>query len=108
MANKITTTDLRADNYVSNTSRYADSAIIYYGDNNLIAFPTYRKPTYTPSAEDKYGVIPPGMEYRPDLVSRQTYGTPDFWWKIMESNNIKDIFDFKAGVTIRLPNDIFA
>jgi len=48
------------------------------------------------------------MEYRPDLVSRDKYGIPDFWWKIMEVNNIKDIIDFKAGRTIVLPENIYA
>ena len=49
-------------------------------------------------------VISPGYEYRPDLISQMVYGSPDFWWKIMEVNSIKDIFDFKAGVNLRIPD----
>jgi len=41
---------------------------------------------------DKYFVVTPGTEYRPDLVSKEAYGAVDFWWKIMEANNIKDNF----------------
>ena len=42
----------------------------------------------------------------PEIVSNKVYGSPDFWWKIMEANNIKDIFDFKTGINIRLPDAI--
>jgi hypothetical protein len=47
------------------------------------------------------------MEYRPDLVSQDKYGLPDFWWKIMEVNGMKDIMDFKAGKTIVLPENVY-
>jgi hypothetical protein len=40
-------------------------------------------------------------------VSLETYGVVDYWWKILEANNMKDIFDFKSGVNIRLPGSIF-
>ena len=48
----------------------------------------------------------PGQEYRPDLVSNRVYGTPDFWWRIMEANNIKDVFEFKAGLNLRIPGSV--
>jgi hypothetical protein len=49
-------------------------------------------------------VITPGVEYRPDLVSYDKYGTPNSWWMILEANGMKDIWDFKSGKTIMLPN----
>jgi len=109
MANKIEIVeDARPiDGYVSSTSRYADSTILRYGDANRLTFDIYKRNVPIRAATDTIAVIPPGMEYRPDLVSNKTYGTPDFWWRIMEVNNIFDIFDFKSGVTIRLPQDIF-
>lgn len=45
-------------------------------------------------------------EFRPDLLSYDLYGTPNFWWVFMEVNPdaIKDpVYDFKAGLTIYVP-----
>lgn len=108
MANKIQETNLRPiDGFVSSLSRYADSEVVYYGENNLITFKTYRRTVDNPTSSDRFMVISPGHEYRPDLVSREAYGTVDFWWQIMESNKIYDIWDFKAGRNIRLPGNVF-
>ena len=52
-------------------------------------------------------VISKNYEFRPDLVSYEAYGVVDFWWKIMEFNNIKDIFDFKAGINLTIPDQFF-
>jgi hypothetical protein len=108
MANKIEYTNLRATDFVTSVSRYANSKILYYSDEKIITFETYKKKEFKPSPSDQVAVIPPGMEYRPDLVSKDKYGVPDFWWKIMEVNNIKDIIDFKAGRTIILPEGVYA
>lgn len=107
MANIIETANLRSEDFVPVTSRYYGGEVLYYSEKRIITFPTYKKLTHEASPEDKVAVIPPGMEYRPDLVSKNTYGIVDFWWKIMEVNGIKDIYDFKAGLTIRLPQNIF-
>ena len=83
MANYIEYTDrLNPDIYVVMSSRYMRSKVIYYGDD--------RKITFT---------------YRPDLVSQKVYFTPDYWWRIMEFNGMKDITEFVAGKTIRLPSN---
>lgn len=107
MANKIEYTNLKPERFVSRISRYASSKVIYYSEERLLTFETYRKEKYKPSPNDQVAVIPPGMAYRPDLISKEKYGMPDFWWKIMEVNNIKDIMDFKAGRTIILPGSIY-
>jgi hypothetical protein len=108
MANKIEYTNLRAIDFVTSTSRYANSQVVYYSEEKIITFETYKKKKYKSNPSDQVAVIPPGMEYRPDLVSKEKYGVPDFWWKIMEINNIKDIIDFKAGRTIVLPGGVYA
>jgi hypothetical protein len=41
------------------------------------------------------------------MVSQEAYGVPDFWWRIMEFNNIKDVFDFKSGLNIAIPSQFF-
>lgn len=107
MANKIEFTNLQAKTFVTKVSRYASSKVLYYSDEKILTFETYKRKNYKESSGDKVAVIPPGMEYRPDLVSKERYGLPDFWWKIMEVNKIKDIIDFKAGKTIILPENVY-
>ena len=88
---------------VSISSRYAGNPVVYWGTDRRLTFTTYIKTPYKPSSSDKYAVIPAGMEYRPDLVSQQAYGVPDFWYKIMEANNMIDIMEFKTGTNIVIP-----
>lgn len=106
MANYIETTNINPRRFVPVSSRYSESPVIYYTENKILTFPTYKKTVIPRTSRDKYYVIPPGREYRPDLVSLSAYGTVDYWWKIMEANNIKDIFEFKSGLNIRLPDSI--
>jgi hypothetical protein len=108
MANKIeiTTIDPQKNGLAAPMSRYTTSQVIYYGDAKKMTYATYVKNVANINKSDRYAVIPPGYEYRPDRASIEAYGIPDLWWKIMEANNIKDIFDFKAGRTIRLPENI--
>jgi len=107
MANTIEHTDLTTNSFVNSTSRYVDSSVLYYGDLRRLTFSTYKRGTYPDNSEDLFTVIPAGMEYRPDKMSELAYGTPDFWWKIMEANRIADIFNFKAGVNLRIPANPF-
>ena len=93
--------------FVPVTSRYAQAEVLYYTENKFVTFGTYKKNEYKPGKKDKFMVVTKQYEYRPDLVSFDVYSTPDFWWKIMEANSIKDVFDFKAGINIRLPDSVF-
>lgn len=107
MANKIEYTDTRPTEFVTNVSRYSKSRVIYYSDEKIITFETYKRKPFVPSPRDQVAVITPGLEYRPDLMSFEKYGVSDFWWKIMEANGIKDVADFRAGRTIVLPENIY-
>lgn len=108
MPNNIIKTGQRpSDLFVNATSRYADSESVYYGSQKLLAYQTYKRNTVPTTPDDKYTVISAGWEFRPDLVSQNIYGVPDFWYKIMEANNIMDIMDFTSGRTIRIPNQVF-
>lgn len=105
MANSIIITSIRpTDSFVTSTSRYASGTVIYYGNQNKITFKTYKRVIPDVSPKDRFIVLTPHYEFRPDLLSNDVYGQPDFWWKIMEVNSIKDIFNFKSGLTIRIPN----
>ena len=107
MANYVEITKIDPKKFVPASSRYTDSKILYYTERKLLTFNTYKKHNIPITKNDKYTVVTAGTEYRPDLVSQNAYGTPDFWWKIMEANNIKDVYEFKAGLNLRLPNAIY-
>lgn len=94
-------TGLKARSFVDASSRYYKNHIIKYGDK--ITYPIYRKANISFAKQDQYYEITQDMEYRPDLVSYYFFGAPDFWWKLLEMNGLKDILEFKAGRTIRIP-----
>lgn len=90
---------------MSGLSRYLGSKIIFYGEKRFMTFDLYnRGEGYVRNGNEKLMVITKGVEYRPDLVAYDFYGSADFWWTILEVNKIHDIWEFKAGKTIFLPN----
>ena len=103
MANYTEQTVLSASRFVNTASRYYDSRVVYYTENKLLTFNLYKKTEIPLSSNDKYLVVSSGQEYRPDLISKMAYGAVDFWWRIMEANGIKDVFDIKIGLNLRIP-----
>ena len=67
------------------------------------AYPIYRKREFVLTSSDQHYEITKETEFRPDKLSHRVYGTPDYWWKIMEVNGMKDILEFRAGRNIILP-----
>lgn len=107
MANTIDyNTKLKASSYVTFTSRYKSSDVVFYGDDRKTTFTTYKRVEIPQSETDTFLTVTAPFAYRPDLVSYRAYGTPDYWWKILEFNNIADIYDFKAGLNIRIPTNL--
>jgi len=90
-------------NFVSVSSRYINSQLYYYGDDKKITFETYKRQDIQQFSDDKFLEITRPLNFRPDLVSNKFYGSPDFWWKIMQYNGIADVYDFRQGRVIRLP-----
>lgn len=87
------------------TSRYSRSRVLQYTEAKLLTLETYKRPKKIP-ASGMWMEITAKHEYRPDLVSTEVYGTPNFWWRIMEANRMNDIMQFKAGQNIVLPGSI--
>lgn len=104
MPNPIELTTIRPEAIMSGGSRYLKQNVIYYGERRFLTFDTYLRQPYIPDGGEQVMVITKGIEYRPDLVSYDVYGFPDAWWMILEANKMKDVFEFKAGRTIILPN----
>lgn len=99
-------TNLRTEVVLKGFSRYRNSKVIYWSDRNLITFNTYVREPYVPTGKERIMVIKASVEYRPDLVSYDIYRFSDAWWRILEANGMKDIWEFKAGRTIILPDSV--
>jgi hypothetical protein len=72
-----------------------DQASWYLGTMNYRAIPR--------ANTDQFIVVQGKYDKRPDLLSYDLYGKPDYWWTFMVLNPdvIKDpIFDFTAGIQI--------
>ena len=106
MANKISYPNISAKRFVDFSSRYTKSKVLYYGDNNKVTFETYKRKDVVFSENDKFIQINSSTEYRPDIISYVAYGIPELWWYIMQANGIKDIYEFKSGITLRIPRNI--
>ena len=52
----------------------------------------------------RVAVIPPSMEFRPDLIAASAYGSKNLWWLICTANGIIDPnTELVAGKQILLP-----
>lgn len=66
----------------------------------------YEPRTINRDGTDLLKILETKYEHRPDLLSYDLYGSPNFWWIFMVVNPdaIKDpIYDFKAGMVIYVP-----
>ena len=99
-------TKTTASTYASPNSRYLDSIVYYYGDQNKITYETYKRKDIEETSNDRYAILESKYQWRPDRFAADVYGNKNLWWKIMEANNIYDIHDFKTGVQIRIPGNI--
>tara|TARA_R110000803_G_scaffold207296_2_gene275147 strand:- start:1468 stop:1767 length:300 start_codon:yes stop_codon:yes gene_type:complete len=60
----------------------------------------------TSEPDDQSYIIERTYAYRPDLLAYDLYGSPRLWWVFAQRNpdQLEDpIYDFKPGVTIKLP-----
>ena len=104
MTQPIYPSDVPVSQLVSAGSRYIKGRVVHYGEQKILTFETYVRINYVEKGTEGIMVISKGVEYRPDLVSYNYYGFVDNWWKILEANKMKDVWDFKAGTTIILPD----
>jgi|TARA_R100000482_G_C5122625_1_gene146682 hypothetical protein len=92
---------------MSRYRKYGSETITHKGKevNLITSSPGWEKCAETyKNMPSRLGVVPNGMEGRPDLISYHIYGTTENWWIICVANDILDPFeDLKAGNKIRLP-----
>lgn len=67
----------------------------------------YQHRKISPSSEDQLYLLEARHHNKPELLSDELYGTPEYWWVFMARNLnlIRDsIWDFKAGLIIVVPS----
>ena len=85
--------------------RYDNKAQMKLLNEDVIIRNLRMKDIYVASAEsDSINTIEAGEEYRPDVVAYNVYRNPLLGWVILSANNMKSIFEFKAGLMIRIPS----
>jgi len=84
----------------SNTSPYFETEV------KSTYLDMFKPRTLTVEDDDQSYTIERTYAYRPDLLAYDLYGTPRLWWVFAQRNpdQIEDpIYDFKLGVTVKLP-----
>ena len=86
-------------------SRYRGSTITSVEtDQGLENYTILKLPISVPETEqDFYIEIDSTNEFRPDQLSYQVYGTPDYGWAIMEVNNLRSFKDLVMRRRLRIP-----
>lgn len=83
------------------SSPYAKTPIT---EDNFLGYYKHRR--ILPDSSDLIIVIDTKYEFRPDLLSYDLYGTPNYWW-IFTARNLNiirnPIYDMVAGIEIYAP-----
>lgn len=86
-------------------SRYRGSTITSVSTTEgLQNYTVLKLPIVVPETEfDFYVSIDSNNEFRPDILSYQVYGTPDYGWALMEINTLRSFKDLKLQARLRVP-----
>ena len=86
-------------------SRYRGSTITSVETTEgLQNYTILKLPIVVPETEfDFFIEIDSTNEFRPDMLSFQVYGVPDFGWAIMEINTLRSFKDLTIGNRLRIP-----
>ena len=87
-------------------TKYSSTSPYFATDQNETSLEILKPRTITAELDDQTYTIESTYAYRPDLLAYDLYGSPRLWWVFAQRNpdEIEDpIYDFKPGVTIKLP-----
>lgn len=86
-------------------SRYRNSTVTQVKrDGQFEEYVILRKISKFPlTTEDRFITLTQQGQFRPDLISNEVYGTPEFGWAIMEANDLRSFVDLKSGLRLRIP-----
>jgi hypothetical protein len=90
--------------YTPNSRYYNSTITSVTTDNGLENYTILKLPISVPETDgDFYIEIDSTNEFRPDMLSFQVYGTPDFGWAIMEVNTLLSFKDLYIRNRLRIP-----
>tara|TARA_B100000575_G_scaffold260193_1_gene232968 strand:- start:3573 stop:3872 length:300 start_codon:yes stop_codon:yes gene_type:complete len=87
-------------------AKYSNTSPYFETDMKATYLDVFKPRTLTVEDDDQSYTIERTYAYRPDLLAYDLYGTPRLWWVFVQRNpdQIEDpIYDFKPGVTVKLP-----
>lgn len=86
-------------------SRYRGSTITSVETSEgLQNYTILKLPIQVPETEEDFFIeIDSSNEFRPDMLSFQVYGTPDYGWAIMELNNLRSFKELTLRNRLRIP-----
>lgn len=86
-------------------SRYRGSTITSVDiTEGLQNYTILKLPISVPETQyDQFIEIDSSNEFRPDMLSFQVYGTPDFGWALMEINTLRSFKDLNMRRRLRIP-----
>ena len=87
------------------TSRYRGSTITSVDTSEgLQNYTILKLPIVVPETQyDFFIEIDSTNEFRPDMLSYQVYGTPDYGWALMEINTLRLFKDLTMRRRLRIP-----
>ena len=87
-------------------AKYSSTSPYFKTQQSATSLGVFVPRTLTSEEDDQSYTIERTYAYRPDLLAYDLYGSPRLWWVFAQRNpdEIEDpIYDFKPGVTIKLP-----
>lgn len=89
---------------INEDSRYKGTLVTQFEfQGELRDYVLLKKPISVPEGEnDIYVTLDEQNQFRPDILSFQVYGDPNFGWAIMEINDIRSFVELKRGVRLRI------
>lgn len=86
-------------------SRYRGSTITSVDTTSgLQNYTILKLPISVPETQyDQFVEIDSANEFRPDMLSFQVYGTPDYGWALMEINTLRSFKDLTLRRRLRVP-----
>lgn len=87
----------------SNACRYKNLRTLKDEETGKIHHESWSQQVIEETTEDTYVTVTNETENRLDMIAYTYYGSARYWWVVALANYIKDPFDVKVGMTLRIP-----
>ena len=94
----------KSANLLGHASRYATTNIMLFKSGGTqVRIP---QPWIVPKMDGngRSFVVTTRTQFKPERIAHMVYGDSTKWWIIMRANNLIDVEQLRAGMTINIPN----